>query len=315
MTAGHEDRLAQAHEQLRKAVEELRSGEDWAQMLATQARFHNYSWGNCLLIQASCPQATKVAGYRTWQSLGRQVRKGERAIPILAPVVTRRQDAGAEEATEEPSRDTTRVLRGFRVAYVFDISATDGDPLPEVRPQLLEGEAPTHLYDRLAAQVSEAGFTLLRAECSPANGSTDFLSRTVTVRPDLSPAASVKTLCHELAHVTLHEQLATELRGGCRGRAEVEAESVAYLVCATAGLDSGSYSFPYVARWADDLTVVTATATRVTSCASQIAKRAELHLQGGVDHLQAVEYSRPRAQQGTRARRQTRERSSTGRGR
>ena len=264
------DRLAQIHEQLLGAVAELRSGEDWAQMLAVQARFHRYSWGNCLLIRAACPEATHVAGYRTWQGLGRQVRRGERGIAILAPVVVGEQESDAESEGHE----RRRAVRGFRVSFVFDVSQTEGEELVEVKPAVLEGDAPAQLYERLATQVLGAGYRLDRADCSPANGQTDFLARTVTVRPDLEGAQAAKTLCHELAHVLLHAELAgSALDGGaCRGRAEVEAESVAYVVCATAGMDSGAYSFPYVARWAADLSVVADTATRVTACARAVSK-------------------------------------------
>jgi antirestriction protein ArdC len=273
------DRLAQVHAQLQRAVSELRSGEDWAQMLEVQARFHNYSWGNCLLIRAACPHATRVAGYRTWQSLGRQVRKGERAIPILAPVVVRSEPKPTDRATSETDGER-RVVRGFRIAYVFDVSATEGAELPEVRPTLLAGDATGELYERLGAQVREAGFALERADCSPANGSTDFLRKVVTLRPDLSGAQATKTLCHELAHVRLHAELAGGglAPGACRGRAEVEAESVAYLVCAMAGIEAGSYSFPYVVRWATEISVLSETATRVTACARAVSQKAGLSL-------------------------------------
>ena len=312
------DRLAQVHEQLAKAVEEIRSGEDWARMLAVQARFHSYSWGNCLLIKLACPEATKVCGYRTWQSLGRQVRRGERGIPILAPVVARAPAHDEENGRGDELDERRRVVRAFRVTFVWDISATDGEDLPEVKPVLLEGDAPAQLYERLAAQVTAAGYRLGRADCAPANGVTDFLDHRVTVRPDLPDAAATKTLAHELAHVHLHAELGgRELAGGtCRGRAEVEAESVAYLVCAMAGIESGSYSFPYVARWASDLSVVSETATRVTSCARAIAHSAGLQPEPELQlPAPARTASREQTRRRSRARRQGSSRSSGGRGR
>jgi hypothetical protein len=218
------------------------------------------------------------------------------------------EESGLADAKEE-----RRVVRGFRVAYVWDISATDGEDLPDVRPVALEGEAPDHLYERLAEQVATAGYRLERGDCAPANGCTDFLARTVTVRPDLSGAGAAKTLCHELAHVTLHAELAgTELgRQGCRGRAEVEAESVAYLVCAMAGMETGSYSFPYVARWASDLSVVSDTAARVTTCARDIAAVAGLFPTDPRSDPPAQARSRSMA----RSRRTDRPRLGAGRGR
>ena len=235
---------------------------------------------NVLLITAQRPDATRVAGYSTWKKLGRQVRRDEHGIAILAPV-TYRTPAGETEAAEhvEPSEqgstaegeDTSRPrhLRAFRVAHVFDIAQTEGDDLPEVRPATLEDAAPEDVFARLVELLHADGYQLLRADCSPANGRTHFLSRTVVVRADLPPAQALKTLAHELAHVRLHE--AAEHRQGGRAVAEVEAESVAYLVCAAAGIESAAYSFPYVARWADgDVALVRSTASRAVACAQRI---------------------------------------------
>lgn len=275
------DRLTQVHAQLTQAVEELTSGEDWARMLETAARFTSYSWNNLMLIAAQCPHARRVAGYRTWQALGRQVRKSERGISILAPIV--RRAAIDDEPSEDEERQAPRVLRGFRVAHVFDISQTEGEPLAEVAPVLLGGDAPGDLWERLASQVCSAGYDLVREDCTPANGSTDFLNRTVVVRPNLSPAAAAKTLCHELAHVLLHAELVASKSLGrdWRATAEVEAESVAFLVCAAVHLDTGEYSFPYVAHWAGgDVLVVSATAERALFGARRILADAGLGPEG-----------------------------------
>jgi hypothetical protein len=156
------DRLAEAHERLTDAVEHLVSGEDWQQMLALAARLHRYSPNNCMLIRAQRPDATMLGGYRRWQSLGRQVRKGEKGIAILAPCVYRRRPVNEADEAERP--ELARILRGFTVAFVFDISQTDGPPLPDVAPTLLDGDAPAELWDRLATRVAAAGFALSRAD-------------------------------------------------------------------------------------------------------------------------------------------------------
>lgn len=276
-----EDPLVAAHERLTAAVERLVSGEDWAAMLAVASRLHRYSLNNVLLIQSQMPDATRVAGYRTWQALGRQVRKGEHGLAILAPVL-RRVPAGEPDATGERGREPARekdaapkrqVLTGFKVTKTFDISQTDGPPLPDVVPEQLLGDAPAALYEGLAGQVTAAGFTLVREDCSPAYGRTDFAKRTVVVRPDLSPAQAAKTLAHELAHTALHDDPKFLGHSGfsCRGLAEVEAESVAYLVCTTAGLATDGYTFPYVARWASgDVAVVRSAAERSLGAARAI---------------------------------------------
>jgi hypothetical protein len=278
--ANGEDRLRAAHEQLTQAVEQLVSGEDWAQMLNVAARFHRYSLNNVLLIQLQMPEATRVAGYRSWQTLGHQVRRGEHGLTILAPVLRRVQ---AEETSTLPPQPTPisegterkprQQLVGFKLTKVFDISQTDGPPLPDVSPELLGGDAPAALYEGLAGEVTAAGFTLQREDCSPANGRTDFGAKTVTVRPDCSEAQAAKTLAHELGHIQLHDD--PKYLGfegfACRGLAEVEAESVAYLVCSAAGLSTGEYSFPYVARWANgDVTLVHSAAERSLGAARAI---------------------------------------------
>jgi hypothetical protein len=160
-------------------------------------------------------------------------------------------------------------VRGFRVAHVFDVGQTDGDPIDEVRPELLAGESPAGMWDALAGQVAGAGFTLERGQCDGANGRTNYSTRTVTVRDDVDDAQACKTLAHELAHVMLHEHELTAF--GCRGRLEVEAESVAYVVSQACGMATTSYSLPYVAQWANgDVKAIQATADRVIRTAHTI---------------------------------------------
>ena len=307
------DRLQAVHDTLTRAVTDLAEGDAWQRMLRTAARFHHYSPHNVLLITAQCPQAEAVAGYQTWKQLDRQVRKGEKGIAILAPVVRRRSldsvrdnvsagSDGCDPSGSDPALQTlgttdrpadgsgssnragtdkqvkARRLAGFRVVHVFDISQTDGPPLPtQPLPELLAGQAPEGLLDALSVHVTNAGYRLAFEELSVphpglagANGVTDYLSRTVTVRPDLSPAQTVKTLAHELGHVLLHgpEQRPVMLT---REQAEVEAESVAYVIGAAHGLDTSGYTIPYVAGWASaDLDLIRGTAERVLSTARQV---------------------------------------------
>jgi DNA primase len=305
-------KLDALHGTLTEQIAALRSGQDWQRWLAVAARFHNYSFNNVLLIGAQRPGATAVAGYEAWKALGRQVDKGERGIQILAPVVRRTAPAEppAAEAGGSPTSHQTgddppdgasaagpRRVAGFRVAHIFDVSQTSGAPLPERPiPRLLAGQAPAGLWDVLAEQVHARGFALERGPClgGVANGLTNYLTRTVTVRADVDDAQAVKTLAHELAHVLLHDPTAAaaagdpgapgaavDSAGHCRGRVEVEAESVAYLVTASHGLDSGAYTFPYVAGWAGSVdavtpeTVVRSTGQRVLTAAHAILTATE----------------------------------------
>jgi len=237
-----------------------------------------------LLIGAQAPQATRVAGFRSWQSLGRQVRKGERGIAILAPCTYRPKTAERAEPTApagpEPATLTggaasdaggKQQVRGFRVVHVFALSQTEGAPLPEVGPSLLVGQAPAGLWEDLEGQVLGHGYTVHRGDTGRANGWTDPTSRTVRVSSAVDDAQAVKTLIHELGHLECGHVTELPTYATCRGRCEVEAESVAYVVAAAHGLDASGYSFAYVAGWAGgDLTRVREAAETVTKAARTI---------------------------------------------
>lgn len=282
-TAERVDRLTQLHEQLTAAVDDLAHSDAWRRMLRVASRLPTYSPSNVLLITVQRPEATRVAGFRAWKSLGRHVVKGEKGIAILAPCLYRASDTGEGEVKRATSGEVPvtaqeaaqRQLRGFRVVHVFDVGQTDGEPLPAVAPDLLVGSAPHGLWERLAGLVEADGFVVERGDCRGANGHTRFDDRVVRVRDDIDPAQAVKTLAHELGHVRAdHEGRFTDTYHrslDCRGVAEIEAESIAYLVTTAAGLDSGGYSVPYVAGWSGgDPALLRATASRVLTTATKI---------------------------------------------
>jgi hypothetical protein len=274
-------RTAQAHELLLDQLRALTTGDQWLSMLELSRRFHTYSARNVLLLLAQGARG-RVAGYRTWQTIPArdggncQVRKGAKSLTVLAPITRPRDEIN--HTTGETT--TRRVLVGFKGVRVFDEAALVTPPAnPEVMPELLRGESPQHLWHALADQVRAAGFTLHDGDCSPANGRTDWLARTVTVRPDLEPAQRTKTLAHELAHVRLHDPTNDQAQRSSRSRMEVEAESVAYLVCAHTGIDATQYTLPYVAHWADgDVELVQSTAERVIDTARVITDTLERDL-------------------------------------
>jgi DNA primase len=269
-TISRSDRLKAAHDKLQAAVEQISSGDDWKRMLKVVSKFHRYSFNNHLMIFLQRPDATVVAGFNKWKSLGRFVKKGEKGIAIFAPCkykTTIEDENGDEQNLQQ--------VRGFRIVYVFDISQTEGEELPDleaVRPKLLDGDAPDGIWNALVGQADSIDFEVIRDRRGSENGYCDFLKRRIGVRPDVSPAQAVKTLIHELGHALLHSEgpiLSREV-------AEVEVESVAFVVCDALGLDSGDYSFPYVTRWAEgDTDLLKETAQRATECASGILVRVE----------------------------------------
>jgi len=327
-------KLEQLHATLTEQVGAIRNGKDWQRWLQVAATFPSYSLNNVLLIAAQRPDATAVAGFGAWKALGRQVDKGSKGIAILAPMVGRPQAGpggeasgarapqdGAERTGGASEGETTapgsrRGVGGFKVVHVFDVSQTSGQPLPERPvPMLLAGQAPQGLWNALAAQVQARGFELQRGDCGGANGLTHYLKRTVTVRADVDDAQAVKTLTHELGHLLLHDPTGPATSAGmslaagdpvltpetvhtsagqCRGRLEVEAESVAYLVASAHGLDTGAYTFPYVAGWASEVAgvevdqVVRGTASRVLA-AAKVALAGTEHLLEQTDQGQLLE--------------------------
>jgi antirestriction protein ArdC len=268
------DRLKAAHDRLQAAVAEIVSGDDWKRLLKVVAKFHKYSFNNHLMIFMQRPDATVVAGFNKWKSLGRFVKKGEKGIAIFAPCKykTTIEDQNGDELSLQQ-------IRGFRIVHVFDISQTEGEELPDldaVHPKLLDADAPDGIWDALVAQADGAGFEVIRNQRGSENGYCDFSSKQIAVRPDVAPAQAIKTLIHELGHALLHSE---ELPRS-KEVAEVEVESVAYIVCDALGLDSGDYSFAYVARWAEgDCELLKSTAQRVTECAAGVLEG----LEGGVN--------------------------------
>jgi len=269
-------RLEAAQQMLEAEVAKMVTGDDWKQFLDFQAKLHQYSPNNIMLLAAQhaeryqkglTPESTPsfMAGFGTWLQLGRRVNKGEHGYAVLAPVTYAHREArdGTGESRrlakgEEPKPDETelksRALRGFKIEHVFEASQTSGAPLPEVpHPQLLQGEAPEGLGEAVMELIESAGYTVDTVPDAEAiqgaNGRTNWGAKSVVVRADMDDAAMVKTLIHEAAHVLLHgeETVGASLR---RGQKEVEAESVAYVVASAHGMGTDGYSFPYVAHWA-----------------------------------------------------------------
>lgn len=245
-----------------RLMEALEQGQSDAlkTYLQVMSRFHRYSWGNILLIYSQQPQATRVAGFHAWLKLGRYVRKGEKGIVILAPMVGRKRCTDCE-VLEEDQR--TRLF-GFRAAHVFDVSQTEGNPLPEFAT--VQGD-PREYTGHLTRFVANQNIVLdYDPGIAPAHG----VSRggRITLFPSLSPAEHFTVLVHELAHEFLH-------RGDRRNATthtvrETEAEAVAFVVSSAIGLDTNTASSDYIHLHAGDKATLAESLTLIQQTASLI---------------------------------------------
>jgi hypothetical protein len=230
-------------------LQQLEAGksETLTAYLGAMARFHSYSFGNILQIARQRPTATRVAGIRAWNELGRFVRKGEKGIQILAPMVGYRRRRDAAEQEENTSRDTkpSPMLIGFRAVYVFDIGQTEGADLPEFEQNII-GEVGAH-HDRMIAFLAAQNIKLEFSEkIAPALGVS--YGGKIALLPGQSKAEEFVTLVHEAAHELLHK---TERRTMTTATVrETEAEAVAFIVGQAVGLEMGKSSSDYIQMYA-----------------------------------------------------------------
>jgi antirestriction protein ArdC len=222
-------------------IEQLEAGKSDAltAYLNAMSRFHNYSFGNVLEIARQRPSATRVAGMYAWNQLGRRVKKGEKGIRILAPIIGIKRKK-AEEAEKDITKQNTRALVGFRNAYVFDVEQTDGAELPAMRE--ISGDVGAN-HDRLVSFIEEQGIELVFTEnIAPALG-TSYGGR-IAILPGQSKAEEFSTLVHELGHELLHK--AERRTSTTKVVKETEAEAIAFVVGKAVGLQTGSASADYI---------------------------------------------------------------------
>lgn len=225
-------------DQLIAAIEDGHSGQ-LRQYLAVMGRFHRYSWANQLLIAAQRPGATRVAGYRTWQKLNRQVRKGERGLRILAPIIRRASESDAKATDPIAGTDEDRVC-GFRSVAVFDVSQTDGEPLPEFA--VAQGDT-GDATKRLSTWLNRVGVSIEdRPMMAGVKGSS--AGGRIVLASDLRGAERFAVLVHEAAHERLHHGPDAD-RSDLTTR-ELEAEAVAFVVGQGMGLDMNTASSDYI---------------------------------------------------------------------
>jgi len=250
-------------DKLERGLTELFNSESYKNYLSTMSKFHNYSFNNTLLIAMQKPEASLVAGYKAWQkNFDRHVNKGEKAIRILAPApykIKEERDK-IDPVTQEimldrdgnPQKEEVEItIPAFRAVSVFDVSQTDGKPIPELEAKELLSDVEGY-QDMIHAVETVSPVPIEMEEIAgESKGYFDREARRIAVQENMSESQTLKTMIHEVAHSMLHnkEMEQDEQARKDRNTKEVEAESIAYTVCQHFGVDTSEYSFGYIAGW------------------------------------------------------------------
>lgn len=247
---------------LSEGVKEIFEGDNYKKYLNTISKFHNYSTNNTILIARQNPEATLVAGFKSWENnFNRHVKKGEKGIKIIAPspykkkVIVEKVDPVSMEIKLDmngnPEKEETEIkMTAYRIVSVFDVSQTEGEPLPQIAVELTDNVNEYEAFMQAIRQSTSIPIEFEDISDSAAKGYFDNAAQKIVIRKGMSESQSVKTAIHELAHSILHNtDTNAEGAGKDRQTKEVEAESVAYTVCSHFGIDTSDYSFGYIAGW------------------------------------------------------------------
>ena len=261
-----EKQLKEISERLEQGVAEIFTSEKYTEYLNTMAKFHNYSFNNTLLIAMQKPEATLVAGYQAWQKkFNRQVKRGEKGIQIIAPAPIREKQEieKIDPVTKEPvigddgqpeTEIVEMVIPRFRVTTVFDVSQTEGEPIAELEVPELTGSVQFYdMFMEALQNISPVPIRMMQIE-GEAKGYYHQTEKYIAIQEDMSNLQTMKTGVHEVSHALLHDREVMDAEGILKDRTtkEVEAESIAYIVCNHFGLDTSEYSFTYIASWCEN---------------------------------------------------------------
>lgn len=258
-----DDRVREITEQLEKGINDMFTSEKYMRYLNTMSKFHGYSLNNTLLIALQNPQASLIAGFKSWErNFDRHVKRGEKGIKILAPspyTKKVRQEKVNPDTGEiildkngNPVKEETEIkFTAFRVVSVFDVSQTEGKELPSMAHNLNEKIKDYTLYVEALKQVAQVPIEFKDIE-GETHGYYNRATERIAIKGGMSESQTVKTMIHEIAHSILHNDNVLDAKEKDRQTKEVEAESVAYTVCKHFGIDSSDYSFGYIAGWSAD---------------------------------------------------------------
>ena len=274
--AKYEDRTKEAFEQIEQGVKDVYSSDNFKNYLKFLSKFHQYSFNNTMLILGQYPSASLIAGYNSWKNnFNRQVNKGEHAIKILAPYQIKIKLEKDQENNEEPTQEEVKVTR-FHLVNVFYISQTTGDPIPQFVTDL---KGTSHDADALIEAIQDVAtieiqFIEQENDVSLQNGAKGYYSPVedkIVVNSNLDTIQKAKTLVHEYAHSILHKQTDKS-----REQKEIEAESLAFVICNHFNIDTSDYSFGYIASYAnEDYDTLKGVLTNIQANAHELIEKVE----------------------------------------
>ncbi len=271
-----EEAQKKSEDALHELAESLRLGrsEKMVHYLDMLSRFHQYSFGNCMMIAMQMPTASHVAGFSRWKQLGRWVKKGEKGIAILAPMIGKRKDGDTPAKPDTVDEGKSKVVYGFRVVYVYDVTQTDGKPLPDFAE--IQGD-PGKYQLAIVTLIESLGIEFAYADhLGGANGVS--LDGRIEVVQSLPPAQKFSTSVHELAHELLHR--GDRRSATSRSVRETEAEAVAYAVCRFAGLECSTRASDYIQLYAGDEKLLHQSLEYIRNTAAQIIEAlSDVHLE------------------------------------
>ena len=298
MAGKREEQLKEITERLEQGVKDLFTSEKYTEYLKTVSQFHNYSFNNTLLIAMQKPESTLVAGLATWnKKFNRRVKRGEKGIKIIAPAPIREKEEVEkfDPETNEPvlrpdgqpeTEEVEHIIPRFRVSTVFDVSQTQGDPLPELdTPELMGSVENFEIFMKAIGMVSPAPMRFAEIE-GDSKGYYSNVNKEIVIREGMSEKQTMKTAVHEVTHAMCHDRDLMDELGEKKNKMtiETEAESVAFTVCSFFGLDTSDYSFPYLAGWASSMEM-----KELRTSMDFIRKTAGTFIDGMVENIQMLQ--------------------------
>lgn len=239
-------------EHIKSGIAEYLDSETFKNYLDFARQFRQYSYRNKILIKGQNPKASLVAGYRSWQEKGRQVQRGQKALKIFVPNLAAKKDKDGNYSRDKEG-NIIKEVKGFYLASVYDVSQTEGETIPKPIYELEENINSPRKFDWYIKAITELSPVPIQFSEIEGTAKGFFVpaEKQITIRPGMSQSQTIKTMLHEVTHSILHDNDVPVFGSSEYARQEIEAESVAYMVANSLGIETQDYSFGYLASWTD----------------------------------------------------------------